>query len=111
MAKPYPPDVRERALQTALERLHEFPSPYAAAVALGPTFGVKSESLRQWIVAAQRRSSDTAPRSKIDVTDDARLHDLRRENRRLRAELDALKLTVAIFARDLPKHPDRMTLP
>lgn len=110
MSKRYPPEVRERALQIALERLHEFPSPYAAALALGPTLGVKSETLRQWIVAAQGRSSDKASSSSVDVSTDATLYDLRQENRRLRAELDALKLTVSIFARELPKDPDTMSV-
>ncbi|TCN53519.1 hypothetical protein EV641_106165 [Rhodococcus sp. SMB37] len=49
MSKPYPSDVRERALQTALDRLHEYPSPYAAAVAFGPSFGVEAEILGEYL--------------------------------------------------------------
>src|SRR5665213_3150502 len=53
MPKKYPSDQRERALRMARERLHESPSPWAAAQALGPKLGVGPETLRKWIVQAQ----------------------------------------------------------
>ena len=52
MPKKYPTDQRDRALRMALERL-DYPSPWAAAQALGPKLGVGPETLRKWIVQAQ----------------------------------------------------------
>ncbi len=53
MPKKYPTDQRDRALRMALERLDDYPSPWAAAQALGPKLGVGPETLRKWIVQAQ----------------------------------------------------------
>ncbi len=44
MPKKYPTDQRDRALRMALERL-DYPSPWAAAQALGPKLGVGPETL------------------------------------------------------------------
>ena len=53
MPKKYPTEQRDRALRMALERLDDYPSPWAAAQALGPKLGVGPETLRKWIVQAQ----------------------------------------------------------
>jgi len=53
MPKKYPTDQRDRALRMAMERLDDYPSPWAAAQALGPKLGVGPETLRKWIVQAQ----------------------------------------------------------
>lgn len=52
MSKRYPPEVREKAVRLALERLDEFESPYAAARAIGPMVDVHYETLRVWIKKA-----------------------------------------------------------
>lgn len=36
MSKRYPPEVREKAVRLALERLDEYGTPYAAAQAIAP---------------------------------------------------------------------------
>ena len=53
MPKRYPNDQRERAVRMVMDRLEEYPSPWAAAQALGPKLGVGAETLRKWIVQAQ----------------------------------------------------------
>ncbi len=53
MPKKYPTDQRDRALRMTLERLDDYPSPWAAAQALGPKLNVGAETLRKWIVQAQ----------------------------------------------------------
>ena len=47
MPKRYPKDQRERAIRMVMERLGEYPSPWAAAQALGPKLGVGAETLRE----------------------------------------------------------------
>ena len=53
MPKKYPSAQRDRAPRMALERLEDYPSPWAAAQAFGPKLGVGPETLRKWIVQAQ----------------------------------------------------------
>ncbi len=53
MPKRYPSDQRERAVRMVMDRLEEYPSPWAAAQARGPKLGVGAEILRKWIVQAQ----------------------------------------------------------
>ncbi len=52
MSKRYPPEVREKTVRLAPERLDEFESPYAAARAIGPMVDVHYETLRVWIKKA-----------------------------------------------------------
>ncbi|MEU2032650.1 hypothetical protein [Nocardia amamiensis] len=52
MSKRYPPEVREKAVRLALERLDEYGAPYAAAQALAPLVDVHFETLRIWIKKA-----------------------------------------------------------
>ncbi|WP_147471757.1 hypothetical protein [Nocardia stercoris] len=57
MSKRYPPEVREKAVRLALERLDEYGSAYAAARAIGPMVDVHHETLRLWI----KKALDDAP--------------------------------------------------
>lgn len=59
MSKRYPPEVREKALRLALEHLDEYPSVYAAAQVIGPMVDVHPESLRVWIMKAQKDPAAT----------------------------------------------------
>lgn len=58
MSKRYPPEVREKAVRLALEHLDEYPSPYAAAKAIGPLVDVHPETLRVWIKKAIEEKGD-----------------------------------------------------
>lgn len=52
MLKKYPTHQRDRALRMARERLDDYASPWTAAQAVGPKFGVGPETLRDWIAQA-----------------------------------------------------------
>ncbi|MBF6353365.1 hypothetical protein IU449_02175 [Nocardia higoensis] len=52
MSKRYPPEVREKAVRLALERLDEYGTPQAAAQAIAPLLEVHFETLRIWIKKA-----------------------------------------------------------
>ncbi len=58
MPKRYPNDQRERAVRMVMDRLEEYPSPWAAAQALGPKLGVGAETLLKWTVQAQVDGGD-----------------------------------------------------
>lgn len=104
MSKRYPPEVREKALRLALDRLDEYGSAYAAAQAIGPMVDVHPETLRLWIVKAQLAGvSASAPT--MQTAEQVELERLRRENRELKQANEILKLASAFFARELdPRH-------
>lgn len=87
--KKYPAEQRERALRMAMDRLAEYPTPYACAQALGPKLGVGAETLRQWILQAQvdhgdRSGPTTEEREEIKRLK-AEVRDLREANEILKA--------------------------
>ncbi|MBB4689604.1 transposase [Amycolatopsis jiangsuensis] len=106
MPKRYPPEVREKAVRLALDRLDEYGSAYAAAHAVGPMVDVHPETLRVWIVKAlQQGVPSVAAAGELAATERAELDRLRKENRELKQANDILKLASAFFARELdPRH-------
>jgi transposase len=60
LTKRYPPVVREKAVRLALDHLDEYRSAYAAAQAIGPRVDAYPETLRVWIVKAQRERVERA---------------------------------------------------
>ncbi|WP_414941185.1 hypothetical protein [Amycolatopsis sp. cmx-11-51] len=62
MPKRYPPEVREKAVRLALDRLDEYGSAYAAAYAIGPMAYAHPEALRVWIVKAFQQDTPPAGR-------------------------------------------------
>ncbi len=102
MAKRYPSDQRERTVQMAMDRLDEYPSPWAAAQALGPKLGVGPETLRKWIVRAQ---VDGGARSGPTSEELAEIKRLRLEVRDLKEANEILRAASIFFAGELdPRH-------
>lgn len=103
MSKRYPPEVREKAVRLALERLDEYGSAYAAARAVGPLVDVDHESLRLWIKKAldesSRPSAPTLPG--LSSAEREELVRLWKENRDVKQATEILKLASAFFAREL----------
>ncbi|MQY26307.1 transposase [Nocardia aurantia] len=103
MSKRYPPEVREKAVRLALERLDEYGSPYAAAQAIAPLVDVHYETLRIWIKKAldegARPGKPTS--SGLSPAERDELRKLRREVRDLKQANEILKLASAFFAREL----------
>jgi transposase len=107
MSKRYPPEVREKAVRLALERLDEFESPYAAARAIGPMVDVHYETLRVWIKKALAEGSRFAaqPSQGLSPAEREELLRLRKEVRDLKQANEILKLASTFFARELdPRH-------
>ena len=107
MSKRYPPEVREKAVRLALERLAEYESPYAAAKAIGPMVDVHYETLRVWIkkALAERSQPVAQPSQGLPPAEREELLRLRKEVRDLKQANEILKLASAFFARELdPRH-------
>lgn len=107
MSKRYPPEVREKAVRLALERLDEYESPYAAAKAIGPMVDVHYETLRVWIKKALAEGTRPGAQASSGLSSAERdeLQRLRKEVRDLKQANEILKLASAFFARELdPRH-------
>ncbi len=107
MSKRYPPEVREKAVRLALERLDEYGSAYAAARAIGPKVDVHHETLRLWIKKAleQAPSPSVSASPSLSTAEREELARLRKEVRDLKQTNEILKLASAFFARELdPRH-------
>jgi len=95
MPKRYPKDQRERSVRMAMDRLGEYPSPWAAAQALGPKLGVGAETLRRWIVQEQ---IDGGVRSGPTSEELAEIKRLRLEVRDLKEANEILQAASIFFA-------------
>lgn len=107
MSKRYPPEVREKAVRLALERLDEYGTPYATAQALAPLVDVHFETLRIWIKKALAEGARPGEPGGAGLSSVEReeLTKLRREVRDLKQANEILKLASAFFARELdPRH-------
>ena len=95
MPKKYPPEVHDRAVRMALDRLSEYPSIWATAKALAPMLYVSPETLRRWIVQAQidserRYGATSAELEEIEM--------LKMENRDLKEANSILRATLIFLA-------------
>lgn len=97
MSKRYLPEVRDKAVRPALERLDEYGSAYAAARAIGPLVDVHHETLRLWIKKAlDDAPSPSSPTAQgLSAAEREELARLRKEVRDLEQTNEILKLASA----------------
>jgi transposase-like protein len=104
MPKPYPKQLKDRAVRMVLSHLDEYRSVYGAAQDIAPKLGVGPETLRRWVVAAQR-SPDQVKQDELEKTESKRIKDLERKVRDLEQANDILKAASIFFAGELdPRH-------
>ena len=96
--KKYPAEQRDRALRMAMDRLGEYPTPYACAKALGPKLGVGVETLWKWILQAEVDRGDRSGPTSEELEEIKRL---KAEVRDLREASEILKAASIFFAREL----------
>ncbi|MGO2030713.1 MAG: transposase [Glutamicibacter ardleyensis] len=53
MSKQYTPEVKNRAVANAVERLDRYKSVYATCADMAPNLNIGKETLRRWIIQAQ----------------------------------------------------------
>ena len=94
MSKRYLPEIREKAVRLALERLDEYGSPYAAAQAIAPMVDVHYETLLIWIKKALAEGARPGKQAASGLASAERqeLARLREENRELKQDNEFLKL-------------------
>jgi transposase len=74
--KPYPREVRERAVRMVLEHGHEYDSQWAAIGSIAEKFGMSAETLRLWV---RRAEVDAGKREGLSTNEREELKQLRRE--------------------------------
>jgi transposase len=77
----YPLEVCERATRMALDRLPDYPSPWAACRDLGEKLNVGAETLRKWVRQAQ---VDAGSKSGATSAEPEEIRRLKNGNRELR---------------------------
>lgn len=88
MSRPYPKEVRERAVRLVLETRDEYKTEYQALRAIGAKLDVGVESLRQWVRQAE---VDAGAKPGVTTEESAQLKALKRENAELKRANDILK--------------------
>ena len=98
--KPYPPEVRERAVRMVFETQDDYPTQWAAIRSIADKIGCSGEALRNWVRQAE---TDTGGRPGLTSDDRERLRELEKENRELRRANEILKRASAFFAAELDR--------
>jgi transposase-like protein len=75
--KPYPAELRERAVRMVREHEGEYALRWAALTSIAGKFGCKPETLRGWLRQAER---DEGTAAGMPTSEQARLKELQREN-------------------------------
>jgi len=95
-SKPYPAELRERAVRFVREQEAEHASQAAAIRSIAAKMGCNAETLRLWVRQAER---DRGERGGVTTDERDRLKALERENRELRQANEILRKASAYFAR------------
>jgi transposase len=99
--KPYPADLRDRAVRLVLQTADQYPSRDAAIKSIAAKLGIgTAQTLRNWVRQAE---IDTGTRPGISTEETARIKALERENAELRRANEILKAAASFFAAELDR--------
>ena len=102
MKSKYSPEVKQRAIRLLQEQRSEYPTQWAAIVAIAAKIGCSAETLRSWI---KRHEADMADNGQA-LNDARRIKQLEKENKELQRANEILRLAAAFFARaELDRKP------
>jgi transposase len=102
--KPYPREIRERAVRMVLEHQQDCDSRWEAICSVAEKLGPTAETVRKWV---RRAEIDGGVRPGVTTAEGERIRQLERENRELRRANEILKAASAFFARELDPQPPR----
>ena len=98
--KPYPSEVRERAVRMVFEQRGKYPTQWGAISSIAAKIGCSGEALRTWVRQAE---ADTGLRAGLTSGEREKLRELERENRELRRANEILKRVSAFFGAELDR--------
>jgi transposase len=99
-SKPYPKELRERAVAMVLEWRRERNRTDGGLSEIGEKLGVHPESIRGWV---NRHQTDAGERPGATTDERERMKELERENRELRRANEILRRASAFFAAELDR--------
>jgi transposase len=99
-SKPYPKELRERAVAMVLEWRRERHRTDGGLTEIGEKLGVHPESIRGWV---NRHQTDTGARPGTTTDERERMRELERENRELKRANEILRRASAFFAAELDR--------
>jgi transposase len=102
--RPYPREIRERAVRMVLEHQQDYESQWEAICSVAEKLGPTAETVRKWV---RRAEIDGGVRPGVTTVEAERIRQLERENRELRRANEILKAASAFFARELDPQPPR----
>jgi transposase len=101
MSKPYPRDLRDRAVRLVLETTDQYPSQDAAIKSIAAKLGIgTAQTLRNWVRQAQ---VDLGDRPGTTTAESEQVKALKRENAELRRANEILKAAASFFAAELDR--------
>jgi transposase len=101
--KKYSKEFRERAVRLVLENETEHGSRWASISSISEKIGCSPETLRKWIMQAER---DSGERDGLTTSEREELRELRRENRELKRANEIIRKAAAFFAQaELDRKP------
>ena len=99
----YPEEVRERAVRLVFENENSHDSRWAALCSIADKIGCTPETLRKWVMQAER---DAGKRAGLTTSERERMKQLERENRELKRANEILRKASAFFAQaELDRRP------
>ena len=102
--KPYPPEVRERAVRMVFESQDDYDTQWAAIRSIAGKIGCSGEALRNWVRQAE---ADAGTRPGLSTDERARMRELEREVKELRRANEILRKASAYFAQAELDRPQR----
>ena len=91
----FSPEVRERAVRLVFENEDKHDSRWAAIRSVAEKIGCTAETLRKWVVQAER---NLGRRAGLTTDEREKLKELERENRELKRANEILRKASAFFA-------------
>src|SRR5438445_5433613 len=98
--RPYPPELRERAIRLVHETIEQEGSVYGVVVRIAGQLGIAPETVRSWVRRAEIKDG---ARPRLEPDEHRRLVELEREVRELRRANAILKAASAFFAAELDR--------
>jgi transposase len=100
VAKPWPPELRDRAVRMVVETRGEHTSEWEAISKVAELLGPTAETVRKWV---RRAEIDAGARPGVTTDASEELKRLRRENAELRRANEILKSAATFFGAELDR--------